>query len=110
MKPRAYSRHKYSADLYKFVINNVGSDEVIEYYFTKTILLTAGIDQNQRLNLITDEPMVVGYLLSNIKDRENTPILGDMVWQISTAIPMLNAFGNVDSYKSRAVKFQGEIG
>jgi hypothetical protein len=54
--------------------------------------------------------MVVGYLLANIKDRENTPILGDMVWQISTAIPMLNAFGNVDSYKSRAIKFQGEVG
>ena len=109
MKPAAYKRHKFSADLYKFVVKTVGSDEVIEYYFTDTISLTAGIDQNQRLNLVTYEPMVVGYLLANIKDRENTPILGDMVWQISTAIPMLNAFGNVDSYKSRAIKFQGEI-
>ncbi len=109
MKPAAYQRHKYSADLYKFVVKTVGSDEIVEYYFTNTISLTAGIDQNQRLNLITDEPMVVGYLLSNIKDRQNTPILGDMVWQISSAIPMLNAFGNVDSYKSRAVKYQGDI-
>jgi hypothetical protein len=109
MRPAAYKRHKYSADLYKFVVKTVGSEEIIEYYFANTVTLTAGIDQNQRLNIVTDEPMVIGYLLSNIKDRENVSILGDMVWQISTAIPMLNAFGNVDSYKSRAVKFQGDI-
>jgi hypothetical protein len=109
MRPAAYQRHKFSADLYKFVVKTIGSEEVVEYYFSESIALTAGIDQNQRLNLVTDEPMVIGYLLLNIKDRENTPILGDMVWQISTAIPMLNAFGNVDSYKSRAVKYQGDI-
>lgn len=109
MKPAAYTRHKYSADLYKFVIKTVGSEEIIEYYFTNTVALTAGIDQSQRLNIVTDEPMVIGYLLSNIKDRQNVSILGDMVWQISTAIPMLNAFGNVDSYKSRAIKYQGDI-
>lgn len=109
MKPSAYNRHKFSADLYKFVVKTVGSEEIIEYYFANTISLTAGIDQNQRLNLITDEPMVIGNLLANIKDRGNVPILGDMVWQISTTIPTLNAFGNVDSYKSRAVKYQGEI-
>ncbi len=93
----------------KFVVKTIGSEEIIEYYFANTISLTAGIDQNQRLNITTDEPMVIGNLLANIKDRENVPILGDMVWQISTAIPMLNAFGNVDSYRSRAVKYQGEI-
>lgn len=109
MKPAAYQRHKYSADLYKFVVKTVGSDEIVEYYFANTISLTAGIDQNQRLNIVTNEPMVIGNLLSNIKDRENISILGDMVWQISSAIPMLNAFGNVDSYKSRAVKYQGDI-
>jgi hypothetical protein len=109
MKPAAYQRHKYSADLYKFVVKKVGSEEIVEYYFANTVALTAGIDQNQRLNIVTDEPMVIGNLLSNIKDRQNVSILGDMVWQISTAIPMLNAFGNVDSYKSRAVKYQGDI-
>jgi hypothetical protein len=53
--------------------------------------------------------MAIGFLLANIKDRQSTPILGDMVWQISTSTPLLNAFGNVESYKSRAIKFQGEI-
>jgi hypothetical protein len=109
MKPTAYNRHKYSADLYKFVVKTVGDEETVEYYFANNLALTAGIDQNQRLNLTTDEPMVVGFLLANIKDREGTPILGDMVWQISTSTPLLNAFGNVDNYKSRAVKYQGEI-
>jgi hypothetical protein len=109
MKPAAYSRHKYSADLYKFIVKTVGSEETIEYYFANSIALTAGIDQNQRLNIVTDEPMVIGNLLLNIKDRQNVSILGDMAWQISTAIPVLNAFGNVDSYKSRAVKYQGDI-
>lgn len=109
MKPSAYQRHKYSADLYKYVVKNVGSQEVIEYYFTETIALTAGIDQNQRLNITTDEPMAIGFLLANIKDREGTPILGDMIWQVSTSTPLLNAFGNLESYRSRAVKYQGEI-
>lgn len=109
MKPAAYNRHKYSADLYKFVVKTVGSEEIIEYYFANTVTLTAGIDQNQRLNIVTEEPMSIGFLLSNIKDRENVPILGDMVWQVSTSIPILNAFGNVDGYRSRAVKYQGEI-
>lgn len=110
MKPAAYQRHKYSADLYKYVLKKVGADEVVEYYFTETISLTAGIDQNQRLNITTDEPLAIGYLLVNIRDRQGTPILADMAWQISTAIPLLNAFGNVDGFRCRAVKFQGEIG
>lgn len=109
MKPRAFSRHKYSADLYKFVVKTVGSDEIVEFYFANTITLTAGVDQNQRLNLTTDEPMALGYVLLNIKDREQTPIFGDMAWQISTSSPILNAFGNVEAYKSKAIKYQGEI-
>lgn len=109
MKPAAYQRHKYSGDLYKYVVKQVGSEEIVEFYFTETIPLTAGIDANQRLNINTDEPMAVGYLLANIKDRNGTPILGDMIWQISTSSPLLNAFGNVDSYRSRAIKYQGEI-
>jgi hypothetical protein len=109
MQPAAFNRHKYSGKLYKFVIKQIGSNQVAEYYFSKTIQLTAGIDQGQRLNIVTDEPMLIGYLIADIKDRSNNPIFGDMIWQISTANPLLNAFGNVDAYKSRATKYQGSL-
>lgn len=109
MKPSAYQRHKYSGDLYKYVIKKIGSEEVVEYYFAEKIPLTAGIDQNQRLNITTDEPMAIGFLIANIKDRGNVPIFADMIWQISTSNPVLNAFGNVDTYRARAIKYQGEI-
>ena len=109
MKPSAYQRHKYSGDLYKYVIKKIGSEEVVEYYFAETISLTAGTDQNQRLNITTDEPMAIGFLIVNIKDRQGVPIFSDMAWQISTAAPILNAFGNVEAYKSKAIKYQGEI-
>lgn len=109
MKPAAYNRHKYSADLYKFVVKNEGSDEIVEYYFANTVSLTAGVDQNQRLNITTSEPMALGYLLLNIKDREEVPIFADMAWQISSSSPILNAFGNIEGYRSRAIKYQGEI-
>lgn len=109
MKPSAFTRYRYSGDLYKYVVKNVGSQEVVEFYFAETIPLTATIDANQRVHISTDEPMTVGNLIANIKDRSGNLLLTDMVWQISTAGPIVDAFGNVDHYSCRVIKFQGEI-
>lgn len=109
MKPLAYQRYKYSAELYKFSRETVGDSSTLNYYFVGNVAITAGVDQNGRMTIRSEQPFAIGSLLSNIKDVNNTPILDDTIWQISNLEPVLNAFNNIESYRMRAVKFQGTI-
>jgi hypothetical protein len=109
MKPMAYSRHKYSGDLYKFVRENVGQDEEVKFYYVGKLSLTAGVDSNQRLIVNTDEAIQIGSLIANIVDSDGNLILDDMIWQVSNISPVLNAFNTIDSYKLRAFKYQGQV-
>lgn len=109
MQPMAYNRNKYSAELYKFVRETVGSNSVLKYYFSETISLTAGVDKSGRMTIKTDEPIALGCLVANIKDSNGNLILDDMIWQINGLEPILNAFNSIESYRHRAVKFQGTI-
>jgi hypothetical protein len=109
MKPSAYSRNKFSGDLYKFTVTNVGKTPKVDYYFAGTLTLTADLDSNQRLTLKTDEPVAIGCLVANIKDRNGNLILDDQIWQITTLNPVFNAFNSIENYRSRATKFQGEL-
>ncbi|NDF35792.1 MAG: hypothetical protein EB154_08105 [Nitrosopumilaceae archaeon] len=79
MKPAAYKRYKFSAEHYKFVREQVGSNSVIKYYFNKNISLTAGLDTNNRMIITSDQPIVIGELIRNIKDANNDLILDDTV-------------------------------
>lgn len=109
MQPMAYGRHKYSGELYKFVRETVGSNSTVKYYFSRSIALTAGVDKSGRMTIKTDEPIALGSLIANIKDANGNPILDDMIWQVNGLEPILNAFSNIESYRLRAVKFQGTI-
>jgi hypothetical protein len=109
MKPMGFSRHKYSGDLYKFVIEQIGDTEETNYYFVGKISLTASLDDNQRLIIKTDEPIQIGSLIKDIRDSDGNLILDDMTWQVSNLSPLLNAFNTLDSFRLRAVKFQGTI-
>jgi len=109
MQPMAYGRHKYSGELYKFVRETVGSTSTVKYYFSRSISLTAGVDKSGRMTIKTDEPVALGSLIANIKDANGDLILDDMIWQVNGLEPILNAFSNIESYRLRAVKFQGVI-
>ena len=109
MKPLTIARHKFSGELYKFVREYTGSTYKVKYYFAKNISLTAGLDQNNRMTIRCDEPLAIGFLLKDIKDSNNNLILSDMIWQITSIQPVLNAFNTIDSYTMKAVKFQGTI-
>lgn len=109
MKPMAYSRNKYSGELYKFVSNIIGDSSELKYYFVGNILITAGLDSSGRMTIRCDDPVQIGSLISNIKDSNGTPILDDTIWQTIALEPVMNAFNNIDSYRLRAVKFQGTL-
>jgi hypothetical protein len=108
MQPGAFKRYKFSGEHYKFVREQVGSTSRIKYYFSDNILLTAGLDANNRMIIKSDRPIMIGELIRNIKDANNDLILDDMIWQISSLQPTLNAFNTIDSYTMRAIKYSGE--
>jgi hypothetical protein len=109
MKPMGYNRHKYSGELYKFVEEVVGDTATIKYYFVGVVPITAGLDDNQRMTIRTDEAIQIGSLIARIRDANGELILDDMVWQVSNISPVLNAFNAIDSYRLRAVKYQGVL-
>jgi hypothetical protein len=109
MKPLAYTRHKYSAEFYKFVRNTVGTASSINYYFVGNIALTAGLAKTGQLTVRCDQPIAIGSLIANIKDSSGNLILDNAIWQISGLEPVLNAFNNVESYRMKAVKYQGTL-
>lgn len=109
MQPMAYGRHKYSGELYKFVIDTVGDTSTTKYYFSNSVALTAGVDKSGRMTIKCDEPIALGCLISNIKDSNGNLILDDIIWQVNGLEPVLNAFNNIESYRLRAVKFQGTL-
>jgi hypothetical protein len=109
MKPMAYNRNKYSGQLYKFVRETIGDTSAVSYYFVGDIALTAGLDISGRMLIRCDEPIAIGSVIANIKDSNNNLILDDTSWQINNLEPVLNAFNNIESYRMRAVKFQGTL-
>ncbi len=109
MKPAAYSRHKYSGELYKFVRENVGDTSSLKYYFVGIFFLTAGVNKTGQMTIRAEQPLQIGSLLKDIKDADGNLILDNSIWQISNLEPVMNAFNTIESYKMRAVKFQGTI-
>ena len=109
MKPMAYSRHKYSGEFYKYVRKTIGDTTALEYYFVGNIAMTAGLDISGRMMIRADQPIQIGSVIANIKDSAGNLILDDTSWQINNVEPILNAFNNIESYRMRAVKFQGTL-
>lgn len=109
MKANAFMRYKYSGDLYKYVIKTTGDSQTQEYYFSKRIPLKASLELGGTLRLKTEEPVLVGSLISNIKDISGNPILDDQVWEITGVEPIVNAFSTVEEYRIRAIKYAGEL-
>jgi len=109
MKPMTIARHKFSGELFKFVRRPVGDDSELEYYFSKNVNITAGLDASNKMTIRSDEPFALGFLIKDIKDANGNLILSDSIWQISTVLPVLNAFNTLDSYVMKAVKFQGTL-
>jgi hypothetical protein len=105
----AYSRHKYSADLYKFVRETIGDTSVLKYYFVGNIALTAGLGTTGKMVIKTDEPIAIGSVISKIKDANGDLVLDNESWQVSGLEPVLNAFNAIESYRLKAVKFQGNL-
>ena len=109
MKSNAFTRYKYSADLYKFSVENVGSKTETKYYFSKKILIKASLDLSGRLAIRCDEPIDIGCLVSNITDSNNILVLDDQIWQINSIEPVLSPFSTIDDYRHKANKFQGTL-
>lgn len=107
MQSAAFTRYKYSGDLYKFVREIVGDTETVNYYFAGNIAITAGIDTAGRLSIRCDQPIPIGNLVANIKDADGNLILDDQVWQISSMQPVLSSFNTIESYQMKTVKYQG---
>jgi hypothetical protein len=109
MKPMTISRHKFTGDLWKFVRRPVGSESELEYYFAKSIEVTAGLDPSNRMTIRCKEPLALGFIVKNIKDSDGNLILSDIAWQIVSTQPVLNAFNSIDSYTMKAVKYAGTL-
>jgi len=109
MKPMTIARHKFSGQLYKFVRRAIGSESVLEYYFSKQINLTAGLDRNNRMTIRCDEPLAIGFVIKDVKDANGNLILSESSWQISSLQPVLNAFNTIESYVMKAEKYQGTL-
>jgi hypothetical protein len=109
MKPLTIARHKFTGQLYKFVRRAIGSESELEYYFSKEIKLTAGLDRNNRMTIRCDEPLAIGFLVKDIKDANDNLILSESTWQISSLQPVLNAFNTIESYVMKAEKYQGSL-
>jgi hypothetical protein len=109
MKPMTIARNKFSGELYKFIRRPIGDSDQIEYYFSKNIQITAGLDPGNKMTIRCDEPLANGFLIKDIKDANGSLILSDSIWQISSLQPVLNAFNSIDSYVMKAVKFQGTL-
>lgn len=109
MRSNAYKRDKYTAEFYKFIVKNEGSEPTIEYYFVNNVSLTVVVDDNNRLNIRSSEPFPIGTLLKNIKDADGNLVLDDMVWRVETLVPVQSPFNTVESYRSRLTKYQGNV-
>jgi len=109
MKPMAYTRHKYSAEFYKFVNEVVGDTETTKYYFVGIVSITAGLDISGRLGVRSEQPLPMNSVIANIRDSNGELILDDSSWQIVGLEPVLNAFSAIESYRMKAVKFQGTL-
>lgn len=109
MKPNAFLRFKYSGEYYKFVVYDQGDEAQIDYYYGGIVSLTVDLDDNQRVTFKTEEPLPIGSLIANVKDSNGNLILDDVVWQIQTLAPVMNNFNSVAYYRSRAIKYQGEL-
>lgn len=109
MRSMAYSRHKFSGELYKFVRETVGDTSTLSYYLAGNIAVTAGLDIAGKMTIRSDEPIQIGWLIANIKDVDGNLILDQTIWQVTNLEPVMSAFNTIDSYRTRAVKFQGTI-
>lgn len=109
MKPKTIVRHKFSGELYKFVREYTGTASKLNFYFSKNIKLTAGLDAANRMTIRCNEPLTIGFLIKDIKDANGNLILADSIWQINSLQPVLNAFNTIESYTMKAVKYQGEL-
>jgi len=109
MRTLGFQRHKYTADFYKFSRETVGDTSTVNYYFVGKIPVTFGINANNQSTVRCDEPLPIGCLLSSIKDSNNNLILDDLIWQVTNLQPVTNAFGTVESYTMKVVKYQGTL-
>lgn len=109
MKSMTISRHKFSGDLYKFIRKPIGDSSELQYYFSKKIYITPGLDANGKMTIRASEPLSIGFIIKDIKDTNDNLILSDMAWQISSVQPLLNAFGSIEGYTMKATKYQGTL-
>jgi hypothetical protein len=109
MKPVTTPRNKFSGKLYKFVRKQKGSESVLEYYYSKDINITVGLDVNKKLSIRCDEPLGIGFIIKDIKDGVGNLILSDTSWQVNATEPILNAFNSLVGYRMRAIKYEGII-
>lgn len=109
MNPNAFKRYKYSADFYNFLVEEVGDDIKVNYFYAGKIFLTADLDDNQRITFFSKEPLPIGSLVANVKDARGDLILDDLIWQIATLSPIFDVFNSIQNYRSRATVFQGEL-
>lgn len=109
MRPMAYSRNKYSAELYKSVRETVGDSSTLKYYYVGNISLTAGLDQTGKMIINTDENLSIGWIISKIKDASGNLIMDETSWNILSVQPVLNAFNTIQTYRIISTKFAGEL-
>lgn len=109
MQPNAFQRYKYSAEYYRFVVEEKGTELDISYFLGGTVFMSLDLDDNQRVTIKTEEPLPIGTLIRNIRDSKNNLVLDDMVWQTQTLTPVVDNFNNIVFYRSRASKYQGEL-
>lgn len=112
MKPAVAKQYLYSADLYGYILVTSADGTVTqrEYDVAPTQVKLA-LSVNLLGDLVIDSltKMQINAYLRNVRDRNNTPIYTDGVWEIYQTAPLLSGIGTVEGYRYRARLIAGDV-
>lgn len=103
MRPKAFQRYVFTADIWDFVELGEGSVLDKQYSYLKTINIAFSNDPFvARVNILSEEPIGLDFLVLNIRDSNGKMVLGNTQYRITEVVPIINVFDKTEGYRHRA--------
>lgn len=112
MKPIVAKNYLYSGDHYSYrlITSADGTVTTREYSASpQTVFMSLSVNLLGDLVIESQTKMQINSYLRNVRDRNNTPIYQDGVWEIIQTAPLLSGLGTVEGYRYRATIIEGNI-
>ena len=112
MKPIVAKSYLYSGDYYSYriVTSADGTVTTREYVASpQTVFMSLSVNLLGDLVIESQTKMQINSYLRNIKDRNNTQIYQDGVWEIYQTAPLLSGIGTVEGFRYRARLISGNV-